>query len=223
MGANTHVDLGNTGLFAPSVVTGLSVASGVGFGLSGATVGQWIDLNNSDTMCQVWVAAGATSGPLLIQVQCNDTLSGNIFSGGAPLSGNFTDPTSGLAQLPTWFSSGGILIVNSGLYAVPGGGGVSGKSTQVNGALIYTLPFGANPIANAQGGAAQLLSGSWPEFCSGGIAFAGFQRPARYARLVWLSGATSTTNLLAGFYSQLDTTGSGGGFTFSPGSGSVNV
>lgn len=221
MGANVHVDLGNTGLFAPSIVTGAPANSGMSFGQSGATVGQWIDLNNSDTMCQVVVAVGPCSGPLAIAVQCADGISGNVFSGGAPLSGNFTDPTSGLAQLPTWFNSGGVLYVNSGLYGVPGGAGASGQ--QVGGYTQFSLPFGLNAIANSQGGAAQILSGSWPEFCSGGFAFAGFQRPQRYARLVWLSGATSTPSLVAGFYSQLDTTGSGGGFTFSPGSGTVNV
>lgn len=224
MSANLHVDLGNTALFVPSINTNLSFGSGSLFGLSGGIVGQWVDLSHSDTFCNVYVAAGACSGPLSIAIQTapglydiplgNNALSGNIFSGGVPQSGLFTDPTSGLAQLPTWINSGGIMLVNSGLYTVPGQMGASGQ--QVNGYTQSTLPFGPNPVQRAQGGANFVGSGSTPAFASGGFAVAGFQRNYQYARLVVLSGATAYPYLQAGFIAQSMTTGSGGGFSQQP-------
>ncbi len=57
---------------------------------------------------------------------------------------------------------------------------------------------------------------------SGFMASAAFQRPGRYARLVFMSGFYLGT-LQAGFISQFKTTGSGGGFSYSPSSGTVNV
>lgn len=221
--ANTIVDIGGTAQFVPSLSAVTPVVSGAVLGLSGVVIGQWVDMSNSDTFCNVYVAAGACSGPILIQVQCapgpNDipytnAFSGNIFSGGAPLSGNFTDPTSGLAQLPTWFSSGGILIVNSGLYTNPGQLGASGQL--VNNYSQGTLPFGPNPIQNSMGGNAFVGSGAIPEFASGGIAFAAFQRPFQYVRLNLLSGATTTTFVQAGLLSNKMTTSSGGGFSQQP-------
>lgn len=178
MSANLLVDLGSTA--DPAI----SIASAVGVGgtpASGVIIGAIADLLNANTFCNVFVAGGATSGPLGIQVQCSDTTT----------SGSFTDPTSGLAQLPTSFSSGGILWVNSGLWA----SGNLPPSPGVDNAPIY---------------------------CSGAIMFGAFQRPQRYARLIALSG-TFTANVMAGFISNLKTTGSGAGFTFSPGSGVVNV
>src|SRR5512146_334974 len=110
MSANLHVDIGNTAQFYPSIATGLTLASGAFVSQSGAIVGQWIDMSDTDTFCNVFVAAGPFSGPLGIAVQTapgpnvvapyTNAFSGNIFSGAAPLSGQFTDPTSGLSQLP---------------------------------------------------------------------------------------------------------------------------
>lgn len=217
MSANLIVDIGNTAQFNLSLysITGAQ---------SGTQVGLPIDLQNADTFCNVTVAAGGVaSGPLLFQVQTADGVSGVPWSGGGlPPSGNFTDPTSGLAQLPTWFSSGGILIVNSGFYPIPGGGGGSG--TQVAGYPMGTFPFGTTPVQNAQGGPA-VASGNIQEFASGGVAFAAFQRPNRFARINLLSGGTSASGLpvFAGFVSQLRTTGSGGGYSAQPLSGNVNV
>lgn len=58
---------------------------------------------------------------------------------------------------------------------------------------------------------------------SGFMAFAGFQRNRRYARAIVMSGDFYAGTLTAAFVSQRKTTGSGGGFSFSPSSGSVNV
>lgn len=217
MSANLHIDCQNTALFVPSVsAVSLSGAQGV--------IGQWVDLRNSDTYCNVYFSVGACSGPLQFQVQCApgpwdipltaNAFSGNIFSGGAPMSGSFTDPTSGLAQLPTTFTSGGLVTVNSGLYTLPGSANVSGTNLTA-GAATFTLPFGTNPIQVGQGGVGT-LSGSYPVCGSGGIAFAAFQRPYQYARINLISGATIPPFVQAGFFAQLMTTGSGAGFSQQP-------
>lgn len=231
MSAGLTLDLGNTTQFVPSLVTGQVINSGASFGLSGPIIGQWVDMRNCDTLCNVYVTAGPTSGPIGIQVQCaagpfdiplvNNSFSGNVFSGGAPLSGSFTDPTAGLAQLPSWFSSGGILWINSGLVTNPGQQGASGQL--VAGYPLGTLPFGPNPVIQGQNGPAFVGSGSTPEFASGGIAFASFQRPYQYARVILLSGNTSLFSLQAGFISQLLTTGSGGGASQQPFTYLINV
>jgi len=92
------------------------------------------------------------------------------------------------------------------------------------------------PTVIASGGIFWANSGLWqsgnyslsapvnnaPLFCSGGIQFAAFQRPHRYARLVYISGDFPQP-IQAGFVANKRTTGSGGGFTLSPTSGTVNV
>ena len=213
--ANLIVDVGGTGLFPPSCVNANSP-------LSGAQVGTVVDLNNADTFCNIWVAGGATSGIAAVQIQTTDVTSGQLSSGGLQAivtSGAFTDPTSGLAQLPTNISSGGILWVNSGLWSLPQGGGASGAMS------VNTFGLGTNPVFGGQtpAGGSFPVSGSFTVFGSGGgMAFGAFQRPHRYARLNILAGSFSAP-IIAGFLSQLRTTGSGGGFTFSPTSGAVNV
>lgn len=244
VGTTAVISQGASG-FSSGTASQVSLGSGI------AVVGQWIDMSNSDTFTGVYVSVvGGVSGVIPIAVQTapgiNDFVAGNLvvgnigsgwvlssgylFSGGSPASGWFTDPTSGLSQLPTWFQSGGILYVNSGLYTVPGGatgsgyfpnsGGTGGSVTGrlVAGYPAYTLPFGPTPIQNAQGGNAGEgnLSGSFPQLASGGIAFANFQRNYQYARLVLLSGATLLPAITAGFVAQLMTTGSGPGYSYSP-------
>lgn len=111
----------------------------------------------------------------------------------ATTSGSFTDPTSGLAQFPT-----GSSIQSGGIFFANSGLLASGNQSVTS------------PVNNA------------PTFCSGGIEFGGFQRTGRYARLVWNSGAFPNF-ATAGFVGNKMTTGSGGGFSFSPTSGPVNV
>ncbi len=179
MSANLVVDIGGTCQFMPSLQSGNGV-SGQVCGMSGVYVGQAIDMLHSDTFCNIYVQGlpAVNSGQLVIGIQTSDS----------DVSGSYTDPTSGLAQLPTYFSSGGQLWINSG-----GTGGI--------------LNSGAS---------------SGQSFLSGFIQFAAFQRPGRYARLTFNSGFYIGT-LAAGFVSQYKTTGSGGGFSYSPGSGVVNV
>lgn len=176
MSANLIVDLGNTTDFQASVVT-----------LSGTqnTVGRIVDLLYGNTNCNIFVASHSLSGVLPIWIQTSD----------GTTSGSFTDPTSGLAQLPDGISSGGILWANSGLYS-------SGIGSP-----------GVPALTNV------------PLMCSGGIQFGHFQRPHRYARLIY-SGtvALPVDAMIAGFITQKKITGSGGGFSWSPQSGtSISV
>lgn len=168
------VDLGATCDYRASIMIG----SGSNF-----IVGEIIDLLHADTYCNIFVAGGAAGGSGVIEarVQTSD----------ATTSGSFTDPTSGLPQMPSFMASGGVMFVNSGLHS-------SGN---------FSL---SSPVNDA------------PVFCSGGIQFAAFQRVGRYARLINVSGSYPGA-ITAGFVSQKKTTGSGGGFTFNPGSGVVNV
>ena len=184
MSANLIVDLGNTTLSYPSLNGNQNQAavvptSGYFGGMSGVVVGQSVDLLHANTFCNVYVAGCAVniSGALIIGIQTSDT----------DVSGNFTDPTSGLAQLPTVVQSGGNIWINSGSNGGIYGSGTSGQFVQ-----------------------------------SGFCAFAGFQRVGRFARLLFNSGFFIGP-LQAGFISQLKTTGSGGGFTYAPTSGTVNV
>jgi hypothetical protein len=231
--AQQIVDLGSRAQFVPSIV-GASPSSGT-------LVGFPVDMKDADSYCNVWVVTTSCSGPFQIQVQTTDTLSGLLVSGGGVVSGAFTDPTSGLASVsvgttfPTWFQSGAILTINSGLWPTIGGGmaqsavsgfPLSGGVTQayMGGFPQGTFPYGLTPTIQFMGGTAFVpntpgISGvgaGIPRFNSGGMAVAGFQRVGQYARLLLLSGGTSTT-VIAGFLSQL--MGGGGGFSWSPGSG----
>lgn len=58
---------------------------------------------------------------------------------------------------------------------------------------------------------------------SGFSAYAGFQRPLRFARANLVSGDYYAGTLYVGFVSQQKTTGSGGGQTQSPGSGTPSI
>jgi len=174
------VDIGGTAYFEPSLLPP-QTQSGLICPNSGALIGLSVDMNNANTFCNIYVT-GVTynqSGQVLLQVQTSDS----------DTSGNYTDPTSGLAAFPTYFSSGGILILNSG------GVGMGVLGAQVSGQSIL----------------------------SGFTQFAAFQRPGRFARINVLSGGFYNGPLVAGFVSQLRTTGSGGGFSFQPASGTVSV
>lgn len=179
--ASLVVDLGNTTQQGASIVDAPFLSGGSIFVASGATVGQSIFMGNADTFCNLQLTGVSASGQLRVQVQCAN----------ADVSGQYTDPTSGLAQFPTSFASGGILWINSGGT----GGGVLGA----------------------------FVSGQ--ALASGYAAAAGFQRTGPFTRALALSegSAQYAGSLHAVFISNLRTTGSGGGFSYSPGSGSVNV
>ena len=112
----------------------------------------------------------------------------------ATTSGSFTDPTSGLPVFPTPFVSGGLLVIGSGAWAAAGDvGGIFGSGVS-----------GQNVL-------------------SGFFAAAAFQRPHRYARVNTLAGFMDWCTPQAGFIGQRPTVGSGQGFSYSPGSGTINV
>ena len=169
MSANLIIDIGGAAQSQPSLL------------VSGNFVGAGVDMLHADTYTAVnVVGVPVILSGLCIGVQCSDS----------DTSGNYTDPTSGLAQLPTAFQSGGVIWLNSG-----GGGGLLGAG----------------------------VSGQY--FASGFSVYAGFQRTGRYVRAINASGAAGgyVGTLQVNFVGQLKTTGSGGGFSYQPGSGTVNV
>lgn len=178
--ANLVVDIGNTCISQPSIPGsgGVWVQSG-----QGALIGLGVNMMHSDTFCNLCVTGMPyfTSGQLRVVVQCANS----------DTSGNYTDPTSGLSQMPTSFSSGGVLIINSG---------------GVGSGVLNTGASGQN-------------------FASGWQVFAGFQRTGVFVRAIVLSGTSDffAGELDVGFVSQQRTTGSGGGFSYQPGSGTINV
>lgn len=133
MAADLLVDLFSHSLAYPSLPSpsqgadaGLAITSGgCVSSLSGVQIGDSIDLNDVNHFTNVYVEGRSFgSGPLLIGVQDSPDST----------SGNFTDPTSGLAQFPTWFRSGGWLIIGSGPATATNlgiaGSGLSGQIIQ---------------------------------------------------------------------------------------------
>jgi predicted RecA/RadA family phage recombinase len=116
MSANFVVDLGSTVDMAASVTVG----SG-----SDLTVGRVVDLLFANTATQVWVQGGVAGGSGVIEVR--------IQTSDATTSGSFTDPTSGLAQLPGKVASGGCFFTNSGLYS----SGIGSPSAPVDSAPLF--------------------------------------------------------------------------------------
>ena len=181
MSANLVVDLENTTwhTFPTNISQRIFPASG---GIIGAT----LDLIEANTYTNMLVMGGCDnlSGQLRFQVQSSDVNnSGDMAIG---------DVTSGLAALPQFFSSGGIVTINSG--------GLLGG--------IYGPPSSGRNLPSVSGGF---------------VAFAAFQRPGRFVRVNVLSGDFYAGTTCYGIVAQLKTTGSGGGFTYSPSSGSVSV
>ena len=188
--ANIVVDLYNTVQMVQSFPStaqaadgGVAITSGGSISsLSGVMIGDGVDMRDSDTNTQLFVGGlSYGSGPLIIGVQTAPSAT----------SGDFTDPTSGLATFPGAFRSGGFLIIGSG----------PASDTRLG-------IFGSGQ------------SGFFVR--SGFFAASHFQRPHRYARIIHGSGFFEGT-LHAGFIGSLKTTGSGGGYSASPGSGAVSV
>ena len=85
-----------------------------------------------------------------------------------------------------------------------------------------TSGLSAFPGACLSGGIFVFNSGN-TQMNSGGLGFGAFIRTGRYARAIILSGDQFNAPVTAGFVSQLKTVGSGQGYTFSPGSGTISV
>ena len=178
MSANLLVDLYSTCLMQPTLTESPILSGSLLAPCSGALIGNGVNMINANTVTNLFVCGAATSGQLRVAVQC----------AAADVSGQYTDPTSGLAQLPGAFSSGGILIINSGGL----GGGTLGPTTS-----------------------GQVISGG---FMVSSI----FQRTGQFARAILLSGDFGVCSLV-GFISNLKVTGSGGGTSQLPQSGTPSV
>ena len=116
MSASTLIDLGQTCQIQSTLPpTAGTVGSGgvVDSRLSGVMIGQIADMIHANSFCNV-LACGTmgvvASGPLVLQVQTSD----------ATTSGSFSDPTSGVAQFPTPFLSGGLLYIGQSGNATVG-------------------------------------------------------------------------------------------------------
>jgi len=190
--ANLIVDIGGAAVSYPSLNATVIGNSGAAFSSSGPIIGVSVDLIHADTFCNVLLAGTPfqTSGQLQVAIQTSDT----------DTSGNYTDPTSGLARFPRDVASGGIIWLNSG---------------GLLGANLGPVQAGASSGAPLSGDAHQ----------SGFSKFVAFQRPqnGRFVRLNVLSGGFYNGTLTGSLVSQQRTTGSGGGFSYQPGSGSINV
>lgn len=169
MSAGLILDIGQSALYLPSIAPAAGVGSTPA---SGVIIGNIVDTINANTLTNVVVTGGVSlSGTFRVQVQSSPTTA----------SGDFTDPTSGLAVMPTNLLSGGILLCNSGQSLASGGG------------------------------------------YSGCIEFGAFLTPDRYVRAIVMSGDSYNAPVFVGFVKQLKQTGSGGGYSYAPQTGTVNV
>ena len=145
--ANLIVDIGGTAQSQLSIGIG-GAGSGNIYAASGAVIGLAANLIAANTYCNLHVAGTPlfASGQLRIAVQVAD----------ADTSGSYADPTSGVTSFPTAFSSGGILILNSGgLGSGTLNGGTSGQNMQ-SGFSVY-----AAFLRNGQYARAVVLSGDF--------------------------------------------------------------
>lgn len=169
-------------------------------------LGLTCDYRPSLALANLGSVSGITVGAIVdlsdANTNCNIFAAGNgsgvvglqVQTSDSLTSGSFTDPTSGLPRTAL-----PAFLASGGVMFVNSGLHVSGRGSL------------SSPVNNA------------PLFCSGGIQFGAFQRIHRYARLIAQSGTAANTLHTAGFISQKRTTGSGGGFSFAPGSGTVSV
>lgn len=100
MSASLVVDLGQTCLIQPTILP--TVASSP---TSGVVIGNIVDTQLANTLTNIHVVGA--SGIFYVAVQTSN----------ATTSGSFTDPTSGLAVMPTNFLSGGVLLCGSGILS----------------------------------------------------------------------------------------------------------
>jgi hypothetical protein len=138
----------------------------------------------------------ATPASGVIVGQVVDFLQANVFTNlFVGVGPNLSGPCKVLVQTADVTTSGSFTDPTSGLPAMP---------TAFQSGGIFWAGSGGNAA-----------SGVWQA--------AGFQSPHRYGRAIVMSGDLTNSLVTAGFIKQRRTTGSGAGFTYSPGSGSVSV
>lgn len=154
----------------------------------------------------IWAASGGTIG-LVVDLINADTYC-NVVAAGTPIF------TSGLLRLQVQTAD----ATTSGSFTDPTSGLPSSALPTVfrSGGMIWVNSGGA--LGGVLNGA---VSGQYIQ--SGFMFGAGFLRNGRYARINVVSGDFYAGTLTAGFVSQYKTTGSGGGFSLAPGSGTVSV
>lgn len=182
MSASFLVDLGNTCLQLPSIQQ--PALSGVIGSRSGALVGLGVDLHEGQGACNMQLTVLA-EGPSLSGG--GGELRVGVQTAPSDVSGQYTDPTSGMASMPGGFSSGGILVLNSG----------------------------GGPFTSGQGGTFSApVSGQM--LLSGVTVASYFQRTGRFARAIMFGSGSFGGDLSVSFIEQRKLTGSGGGFAWSP-------
>lgn len=126
MSVNYVVDLAPTTHYESSIDFANGVASSPA---SGVIIGNIVDLIHANSYCNVYVVGGPNSGLLRVAIQTSD----------ATTSGSFTDPTSGLPQFPSYVSSGGLLLVNSGTWTsgTHPAGSVDGQPPFCSGGIAF--------------------------------------------------------------------------------------
>jgi hypothetical protein len=152
----------------------------------------------------IYAASGAVIGEIVDLKNANAFC--NLFAAGRPVF------TSGQLRLQIQTAD----ATTSGSFTDPTSGLTNFPGHFASGGLLW--------LNSGQAGSGLLGGGvSGQNMQSGFFVFQGFQRVGRYARVNVISGDFYAGTLTAGFVSQLKTTGSGHGFAYSPGSGSVSV
>lgn len=184
-----------------------------------------VDLGNTVQFATSWPQTGvaADGGIAVTSGGCVSTLSG-------VLVGDIVDMLQADTYCNLWaagrgFGSGPLLIhvqtadaTTSGSFTDPTSGLAAMPGAFASGGILIV---GSGPATDATLGI--LGSGVSGQYLLSGFAVAqGFQRPGRYVRCLVGSGFYDGI-LQVGFLSNLKTTGSGGGFTYAPGSGTVSV
>ena len=167
--------------------------------------------------CQFTVAF--TSGNVSCQI-CG--LSGRVGGPIVDLLHAYTMCNVGLVGLAA-LSSGPLIVgiqtadvTTSGDFTDPTSGiPVADLPQQFNSGGNLIIGSGSTGYVYASGVSGTAMQSGWVQYAS-------FVRPGRYARVIINSGFYIGT-LQVHFLSQLKTTGSGGGFTYNPGSGTINV
>lgn len=152
----------------------------------------------------VWAASGATIGNVVDLINCNNYCNVSILGTAAFGSGQLRVQV----QVSDGTTSGSFTDPTSGMVDFP---------TWMKSGGIFTLNSGGLL------GGLQNTAASGQYIASGFQVFGAFIRNGRYVRANVLSGDFYAGVLGVSFVSQRKVIGSGAGFTYAPGSGTINV
>lgn len=175
------------------------------------SAGYVVDLGNTTVFIpsqaggSLFPGSGANIGNIVDLLNC-DTYTNLVI-------GTISQFTSGQLRIAVQTSD----LTTSGTFTDPMSGFTTFPSVFASGGIVFL-----NSGGGANGGTfGPGVSGQFVQ--SGVFAVAGFQRPHRYVRSIAISGDLGRWDSTVGFLGQQHTTGSGGGVTFQPTSGVVNV